>query len=195
MYDHFAESINLIKSKYGEATHFILSADSNRLDLAPILNICSSLSQVVRVPTRLNPPATLDTIITTLSTYYNDPETKPPVSNDEDNPNGKPSDHLVVLWSPKPRYVSNSAREYREIVFRPMTDDGLTHFGNWIQSHQWNELYQMEDVNQIESIFKILFSPDMKSFFLRRSLEYPLTISPGCLLKLKLSTGKEKENF
>ena len=195
LYDHFAESINLIKSKYGETTHFILSADSNRLDLAPILNICSSLSQVVRVPTRLNPPATLDTIITTLSTYYNDPETKPPVSNDEDNPNGKPSDHLVVLWSPKRRHVSNSPREYREIVFRPMTDNGLSHFGNWIQSHQWNELYQMEDVNQKAIYFQNLIFSRYEEFFPEKKFRVSTDDQPWVSAEVKALDRKRKREF
>ena len=100
LYDHIAESYNILVAKYGENTHLILSADSNKLNLNPILALSPSLRQVVKVPTRLNPPTTLDTIITTLSKFYNEPVTKPPLANDVNNPHGKPSDHLIVLWSP-----------------------------------------------------------------------------------------------
>ena len=91
LYDHMAESYNILTSKYGEKTHFILASDSNKLKLSPILDISSSFTQVVKVPTRLDPPAILDTIVTSLSKFYNEPITKPPLQNDPDNLNGKPS--------------------------------------------------------------------------------------------------------
>ena len=80
LFDHIAEAYHLLTAKYGPKTHFMLSADSNRLNLSPILNLSPNLKQVVKVPTRLNPEATLDTIITTLAKYYKEPTTKPPIS-------------------------------------------------------------------------------------------------------------------
>ena len=67
LYDHFVETCNVLMAKYGDDLEFILSSDSNKLNLNPILDILPSFRQVVKVPTRLNPEATLDTIITTLS--------------------------------------------------------------------------------------------------------------------------------
>ena len=99
LYDHMIESLNLLSAKYGPKVEFILCADSNRLDLSPISDFLSELKQVVKVPTRLDPPAILDTILTTLSEYYEDPVTKPPIMNDIST-RGKPSDHLLVLWRP-----------------------------------------------------------------------------------------------
>ena len=122
LYDHIAETCNLILAKYGENTEFILSGDTNKLNLNPILNMFPFFQQVVKVPTRLNPPSTLDTIITSLSKYYNEPITKPPLSNDMSNPNGKPSDHLVVLWTPLYCSVKSQDRKYRHVSFRPITD-------------------------------------------------------------------------
>ena len=69
LYDHIAESFNILIAKYGENTHLILSADSNKLNLKPILTLSPALRQVVQVPTRLDPPAILDTIITSLSKF------------------------------------------------------------------------------------------------------------------------------
>ena len=51
LYDHITEAYNILLSKYGEGIELILSADSNKLDLSPILDISPSLSQVVKVPT------------------------------------------------------------------------------------------------------------------------------------------------
>ena len=66
LFDHMAETLNFLKAKY-KNIQFILIADTNRLNLDPIINLCEDLKQVVKVPTRLNPPATLDTIITLMS--------------------------------------------------------------------------------------------------------------------------------
>ena len=93
---NIAESYNYLMAKYGSKLHFIIAGDTNRLNLSPILNLSPRFKQVVKTPTRLNPDAILDPIITTLSDFYQDPVTKPPIQNDEEK-SGKPSDHLVVL--------------------------------------------------------------------------------------------------
>ena len=94
LFDHIAESYHLLKANYGKGLEFIFAGDTNRLNLSPILVLCPSFKQVVKVFTRLNPGAILDTIITSLSRYYQDPVTKPPINNNLDD--GKPSDHIVV---------------------------------------------------------------------------------------------------
>ena len=88
----------MLTAKYGTSLEFIIAGDTNRLNLNPILSLSPNLKQVVRVPTRLNPDAILDVIITTLSKYYLEPVTKPPINNDANT--GKPSDHLVVIMEP-----------------------------------------------------------------------------------------------
>ena len=97
LYDHMAETYNFLKAKYKQI-HYILIAGTNRLKLEPITSLYRDLKQVANIPTRLNPPAALDTIITSLSHLYQDPITKPPIQSDVIN--GKPSDHLVVLFIP-----------------------------------------------------------------------------------------------
>ena len=98
LYDHFAEAYNMILAKYGKNVQYIFCGDSNRIDLSPITELSPSFVQVVKVPTRLNPDVTLDTIITSLGSYYNSPITKPLIGSD--SVSGRPSDHLVVLWKP-----------------------------------------------------------------------------------------------
>ena len=80
LFDHIAESYNLLLTKYGSDLQFIIAGDTNRLNLSPILSLSPSLKQVVKVPTRLNPEAILDPIITTMCKYYCEPVTKPPPS-------------------------------------------------------------------------------------------------------------------
>ena len=49
--------------------HFIIAGDSNDLNLDPILNLSQNFQQIVHDWTRLDPPALLDPIITTLHCY------------------------------------------------------------------------------------------------------------------------------
>jgi exonuclease III len=71
--DHICETYNLLLAKYGQGLHFIIAGDFNRLNINPILDLSSTLSQVVQIPTRRNPDVILDTIINTLSKYFLSP--------------------------------------------------------------------------------------------------------------------------
>ena len=85
-----------------------------------ILNLSPNLKQQVKVPTRMNPDAILDTITSTLSAYYQDPFTLAPLDNDNPN-NGKPSDHLIVVW--KPINASEpKTKVYKEVSYRPLPE-------------------------------------------------------------------------
>ena len=151
LYDHMAEAYNFLKSKY-KNIHFLLIADSNRLDLKPITSLGHNLVQVVKVPTRLNPSATLDTIITSLSKYYEDPFTKPPIQSDLIS--GKPSDHLVVLFQPKQMLMEKQCCQFKNVEFRPLPDSGLAEFGEWLRTKNWSEMYLNNDINFKANFFQ-----------------------------------------
>ena len=68
--DHIAQVYSLLSSKYQKGLHWIICGDTNDLKLDSILHLNSKFKQVVRNPTRLNPPKILDPIITTLSGFY-----------------------------------------------------------------------------------------------------------------------------
>ena len=87
-FDHISETFYYLTALYGADLHFIIAGDTNRLNLGPILSLSPRLRQCVKVPTRLNPAAILDPIITTLHPWYLEPVTKPPINNNEES--GKP---------------------------------------------------------------------------------------------------------
>ena len=138
--DHVSEAYNVLCAKYSPGLQFILAGDTNRLNLKSILNLSPNLSQVVKVPTRNNPDATLDTIISTLSTYYQQPFTLPPLENDS-NKNGKPSDHLIVVWKPI-NAEEPAIKKFKQVTFRPLPESGLSMFSDWIKSQNWDLIYQ-----------------------------------------------------
>ena len=97
--DHIAQVYNLLSSKYKKGLHWLICGDTNDLRLDPILALSPNLQQVVQHYTRLNPPRILDPIITTMARYNQDPQVLPPLDSDS-NSNGKPSDHMMVVFTP-----------------------------------------------------------------------------------------------
>ena len=80
--DHISDSYNLLCSKYTDGLFFILAGDTNDLKLDPILNLSPNMKQVVSEFTRMNPPAMLDPILTTLSKFYQSLICLPPLDHD-----------------------------------------------------------------------------------------------------------------
>ena len=89
----------MISSKYDKCLHFIIVGDTIDLKLNNILNISPNFIQMVSGVTRLNPPAMLDPIITTLGSWYQTPVIHPPLDPDPDS-NGSPSDHFIPVMKP-----------------------------------------------------------------------------------------------
>ena len=107
----------------------------------------------MKVPTRLNPSAILDPIITTMSRYYEEPVTKPPI-NPDPNSNGKPSDHLIVLMKPICATFSVPPRSYRTIKTQPITESGMETFRQWMEDYRWMEMYTCSNVHRKAEIFQ-----------------------------------------
>ena len=72
--DHISDSYNILNMKYGRGLEFVIAGDTNDLNLDPILNLSPRFHQIVKDWTRMDPPALLDPILTTLSKYYQIPE-------------------------------------------------------------------------------------------------------------------------
>ena len=136
--DHIAQVYQLLSSKYPSGLHWILGGDFNELKDQKILEISGSLKQVVSEPTRFNPPAILDKIITSLHTYYQIPEIQPPLDSDPDK-TGKPSDHRIVVMKPVSIMNNKSYRTTKEITYRPITDVGLHNMKKWFQNETLDE--------------------------------------------------------
>ena len=97
---------------------FIIAGDVNKLNIKPILNLSPDLKQVVKVFTRRNPEATLDVIITNLSSLFQPPRVLEPLDNDVDV-DGKPSDHLIVVMEPITNENQALVKRYKSIKYRP----------------------------------------------------------------------------
>ena len=144
--DHICETYNVLLAKYGQGLQFVIAGDFNRININPILDLSPSLSQVVQIPTRRNPDAILDKIITTLAKYFLPPTTLPPLDNDLEG-KGKPSDHLIVIMRPICQ-SSQPKPKKKTITFRPLPESGMLQLKHWLLIEPWTELYQAENAHQ-----------------------------------------------
>ena len=120
-YDHIYETYHYLNSKYTKGLHFLIAGDTNELDVDPIISLSPKLTQVVNKPTRIDPntgkESLLDTIITTLSSFYQEPICVDPLDVDNDK-QGKKSDHKIVIMKPINDQSYKSARIPRIVKTR-----------------------------------------------------------------------------
>ena len=192
--DHIAQTYHYLSAKYGSNMEYIIAGDTNRLNLAPILNLSPRLAQVVKVPTRLKPEAILDPIITTLSRYYLEPVTKPPINPDSDAA-GKPSDHLIVLMCPISASLVVPPRVYRTVHTRPITESGLERFKAWIEEQRWMEIYTCSDVHDKAVKFQKLLMDNYNKCFPVKSLKICDDDQPWVSKSLKKLDRLRKREF
>ena len=107
--------------------HFVIGGDTNDLKLDSILTLDRKFVQVVQKWTRLYPPAILDPIMMTLSTYYQEPHCPEPLDPDPEK-KGAQSDHRMVLILPINTNDNKSIRNTREIKVLPFPESGLNKF-------------------------------------------------------------------
>ena len=193
LFDHIAQSFHFLSSKYGSDIQFIIAGDTNRLNLSPITNLSPNLKQLVTVPTRLNPPAILDPIITTLGKWYQPPITKPPINPNTES--GKPSDHLVVLMLPLVSTLQIPPRQYRTVETRPITQSGIDRFGQWIVNQTWSEIYQCEDANRKIEIFQKCLLENYHRCFPIKTIKVCDDDDPWITVELKNLDRKRKREF
>ena len=168
--DHISEAYHTLCAKYGSDLKFIITGDFNRMNIKPILNLSPDLKQVVQVVTRTNPDATLDLIITNLTSLFHPPTTLPPLDNDEDV-DGKPSDHLVVVMRPLSTTNPSQTVRYKTIKYRPFPDSAIREMGQWVQSQNWKEIYCEVDPNQKAEKFEKIVMNKVNLFFPEKSLK------------------------
>ena len=193
LFDHIAESFHFLTSKYGSSIHFVIAGDTNRLNLSPITNLSPNLRQEVKVPTRLNPPAILDPIISTLGKWYQEPITKPPISANENK--GKPSDHLIVLWLPLVSEMQIPPRQYTTVVTRPLTKSGIERFAVWVENCSWSEIYECSDGNKKAEIFQDMLMENYHRCFPTKSLKVCEEDKPWYSLELKKLDRRMRREF
>ena len=167
--DHFSETYHSLCARYGSDLTFIISGDTNRLNLKQILSLSKDLKQVVDVPTRQNPDAILDKIITNIPALYQSPFTLPPLDNDEGQ-SGKPSDHLIVCMRPISNSLPKNEKTYKNIKYRPFPESSIRCMGQWLQSQSWDIIYKTSDPNAKVELLEGMLMEKINHFFPEKSI-------------------------
>ena len=103
--------------------------------------------------TRLDPPALLDPIITTLHCYYQVPECLDPLDPDPDK-TGKRSDHKIVVAKPINVINNRSGRQFKTVKVRPFPQSGVEKMRKWFIDQTWEEIYESESAHDKAQILK-----------------------------------------
>ena len=139
---HITTSVQYLKRKYVNPLFFIMG-DFNDLPIDSISAVCE-FKQVVKVITRGE--ATLDLILTNKSnSLFEEPVSLPKIGD---------GDHFPILYLPK-NYVP--PKSIKKIVnMRKFPKSTKNHFGAWISSFEWGQLYDISEVNDKISYFSVL---------------------------------------
>ena len=144
--DHISQAYAILSAKYQTGLHFILAGDTNELKLDSILQLNPRMQQVVKGITRLDPPKMLDHIMTTLGSYYQQPEILPPLDADRDS-GGKTSDHLIPIMKPINQIDNRCSRTYIILKVRTVHKSGMKLLRDWFEEQDWHENLKVEPVD------------------------------------------------
>ena len=192
--DHISDAFNILSTKYGRGLHYILAGDTNDLKLDPILSLSPNLQQIVKKWTRLNPPALLDPIITTLSRFYQEPMCLDPLDADPDK-NGVKSDHKIVVARAISTINNKSGRQTRQVKVRPLPQSGIVRMKDWFIDQTWDQVYQAESAHQKAEIFQNILVQKLDEIFPEKIRKVNSDDQPWISHKLKQMDRKRKRVF
>jgi hypothetical protein len=124
--------------------------------------------QVCSVATR--DTAVLENVITNMATLFHPPTTLPPLKQDE-NKNGKPSDHNVIVMAPKSDQQFQRTRKKRKLSIRPQPESNVADFLREFSNHNWREVLECPDANFKTVNFNILITK-MQHYGVRNTEQY-----------------------
>ena len=192
--DHISEAFNILSKKYGRGLHFIIAGDTNDLRLDSILSLSPNFRQIVQGWTRMNPPALLDPILTTLSSYYQVPECLDPLDPDPDK-NGKKSDHRIVVAKPVNVINNRSARTFREVKVRPFPKSGMLKMKDWFIEQTWEEVFKAEAAHDKANIFQSMLLKILDDIFPEKIRRISSDDQPWITHRLKMLDRRRKRIF
>ena len=191
--DHISDAFNVLSMKYGRGLHFIFAGDTN-LNLDPILNLSPNLQQIVKNWTRMNPPALLDPILMTLSSYYQVPLCLDPLDPDPDK-NGKKSDHKIVIAKPINAFNNKCAREYRKVKVRPFPESGLRKMKEWFVDQTWEEVFKAETAHKKAEVFQNMLINILEEIFPEKTRKISSDDQPWITHSLKKLDRRRRRIF
>ena len=141
---HIIETMQCMQAKVEDQLGYIVTGDFNKTDITDILDSDGSLMQVCSVATR--DTAVLENVITNMATLFHPPTTLSPLKQDE-NKNGKPSDHNIIVMAPKSDQQFKQKRKKRKVSIRPLPESKVADFMKEFSNHNWREVLECPNAN------------------------------------------------
>ena len=192
--DHVSDAFHILSKKYGRGLEFCIAGDTNDLDLDPILNLNHKFQQIVRDYTRMDPPAILDPVITTMGKFYQVPLVLDPLDADLDK-NGVASDHRIVIVRQLGPLSNQSARQSRIVKCRPISESGLNNMKMWFQEQTWVEIFEAESAHVKAEILQTKLLSALNKFCPEKSFKFNNDDQPWMSRKLKTLDRKRKQIY
>ena len=152
--DHILTAMHVLMTKYPNAG-VIIGADKNELNISSLIDGLPRVRQIVSRNTHKD--KILDIILTNLHQFYKVPFIAPPVTPDDPS-SAKPSDHSIPIAVPLSDNEFCQTREYQTKTVRPLPDENIEKFGNWIKNEKWEQITGLinptEQVRELEQIFQ-----------------------------------------
>ena len=183
-----------MNKKYGRGLEFCIAGDTNDLDLDPILNLHHKFQQIVQDFTRMDPPAILDPIITTMGRLYQVPVVVDPLDADLDT-NGVASDHRIVIAKQLGPLNNKSARQTRIVKCRPLPESGLNDLKIWFMEQTWKDVFEAENVHMKAEILQSKLLAALDKCCPEKSIKINNDDQPWMSRKLKSLDRKRKRIY
>ena len=177
--DYLVSSLHLLASKYPESA-LILGADRNSMDISPILNCGLKLRQMFE--SNMRGQKILDILIINTGKYCNSAIIAPPIQPD-DPKIGKPNDHSVPICNPRINCHNPPIRIYRIMKYSPQSS--LQKFGEWITSHSWYIMHDVNNPTELVSLFENIMSDKLNEIFHEKSMKLGSQDKPFITAELK----------
>ena len=190
--DHVIDAIHTARAQFGNDVNFLIGGDFNRLDVSPILDCYGALKQIVSIPTRKD--ATLELLLADLHPFYHPPTTMPPLQVDDDKV-GSDSDHDVVLMAPSESTEYAADRTRKTVFTRPMPESSIHGFGQEITSHQWEEVFLVDNVDDKAFNFHFYIQYLLNKYFPQKSVKVSILDKQWMSPELKLLHRKRQRAF
>ena len=192
--DHISDAYNILNKKYGKGLEFIIAGDTNDLNLDPILSLNPRFCQIVKDWTRMDPPAILDPIITTLANYYQKPECLEPLDADPET-GGKKSDHKIVVARAITEINNKPARAQKEVKVRPITDSGMSKLQEWFVDQTWESVFKAESAHEKAALLQDMLMGALNKFLPEKTMKITSNDQPWISHRLKVLDRKRKRIF
>ena len=109
--------------------------------------------------------------------------------------NGKPSDHKMVLFTPITSVNNKCVKKTREIKFRPINDAGINRMQDWLKMETWEDIFKEPCASIKSTILQNKLMSKVNDFFPEKIRTITCDDQPFFSHKLKKLKRKKAREY